>query len=127
MNWERHTALPIINPYLMNLMKELICLRRLLLWFVMLSCLCWSEVNARLPAQPALVRGPANTEPIEAQQPDGTTVTVRLFGDEYYHFAETMDGYTVVRTTSGDAWAYATKKAPKHLSLIHISEPTRPY
>lgn len=26
-------------------------------------------------------------------QPDGTTIEVRLVGDEYYHYWETRDGY----------------------------------
>lgn len=55
----------------------------------------------------ALLRGPANPEPVVWDQPDGTQITVRLFGDEHGHFAETMDGYTVVRSADGDAWMYA--------------------
>lgn len=60
-------------------------------------------------------RGPANPEPVVWDQPDGTRITVRLFGDEHGHFAETMDGYTVVRSADGDAWMYAEKAADGQL------------
>ncbi|MCY4673068.1 MAG: M6 family metalloprotease domain-containing protein, partial [Bacteroidetes bacterium] len=62
-----------------------------------------------------LSRGPANPEPVVWDQPDGTQITVRLFGDEHGHFAETMDGYTVVRSADGDAWMYAEKAADGQL------------
>ncbi|MEN6306501.1 MAG: LamG-like jellyroll fold domain-containing protein, partial [Anaerohalosphaeraceae bacterium] len=30
-------------------------------------------------------------------QPDGSTVQVKVYGDEYYQYVETLDGYTVIR------------------------------
>jgi M6 family metalloprotease-like protein len=39
-------------------------------------------------------------------QPDGTQVTLRLCGDEFYNYWTTEDGYTVVLHDSG--WVYAT-------------------
>lgn len=71
------------------------------------------------PAQGALA-GPANPYPFEAIQPDFTTVTIRLFGDETYHYAETIDGYTVIRDSSGTAWVYAFRDAEGKLSPTAI-------
>ena len=49
---------------------------------------------------------PANPEPYVATNPDGSTVTIVLHGDEFYHFYTTLDGYTVMRDKAG-AWVYA--------------------
>ena len=49
---------------------------------------------------------PAYPYPITAAQPDGSTVTLRMHGDEWHHYTTTADGYTVVRNAQG-AWAYA--------------------
>ena len=51
---------------------------------------------------------PANPTPLVTAQPDGTQVTLRLHGDEFYSFTTTIDGYTVLRT-SGGAWVYARR------------------
>lgn len=40
---------------------------------------------------------PADPTPMQVLQPDGTTLTVQLHGDEFLHFVTTLDGYTVVR------------------------------
>ncbi len=39
---------------------------------------------------------PASKKPIEYKQPDGTTLTILLKGDERLHWAETTDGYTLL-------------------------------
>lgn len=44
---------------------------------------------------------PAYPFPITIHQPDGTTLTVRLRGDEYYHYHVTEDGYPIVRNEQG--------------------------
>lgn len=44
---------------------------------------------------------PAHPEEKVVAQPDGTTVTLRQYGDEYLHFTATADGYTVVRNQEG--------------------------
>jgi len=41
-----------------------------------------------VPAKPVLVR---------VAQPDGTVVTVKTVGDEFYHYKSTSDGIPVVR------------------------------
>ena len=40
---------------------------------------------------------PAHKGKVTITQPDGTTVTLRLHGDEYLHFTTTEDGYSVVK------------------------------
>ena len=37
----------------------------------------------------------ANPDPSTFTQPDGTEVTLRLFGDESYNYTMTADGYAV--------------------------------
>ena len=44
---------------------------------------------------------PANPTPVRIAQPDGSTVTIRLHGDEWLHFTTTTDGYTVVKIERG--------------------------
>lgn len=55
---------------------------------------------------------PANKLIIQMPQPDGTTVSVRLVGDEYYHFNTTADGYTVMLNGQG-AYVYAQRDGDK--------------
>ena len=52
---------------------------------------------------------PANKKPIQVTQPDGTTVTIQLHGDEWLHFNTTADGYSVVKNQQG-FYVYAEKK-----------------
>lgn len=49
---------------------------------------------------------PAYPKPIKVQQPDGTTITVCLRGDERLNWAETTDGYTLLRDSDG-FWTFA--------------------
>lgn len=44
---------------------------------------------------------PADPTPVKVTQPDGTTLTVVLHGDEFFHFSSTLDGYTVVKNADG--------------------------
>lgn len=44
---------------------------------------------------------PADPTPIKVAQPDGSMLTVKLHGDEFFHFTTTSDGYTVVKNTAG--------------------------
>lgn len=50
---------------------------------------------------------PAHPKAVTVQQPDGSTLTVRLHGDEWRNFTATSDGYTVVRNQHG-SYVYAT-------------------
>ena len=49
---------------------------------------------------------PANPEPVVYTQKDGSTVTIRHFGDEHYHFTKTMDGILIVGDGKG-SYVYA--------------------
>lgn len=47
---------------------------------------------------------PFDTGMITLQQPDRTEFTGRIWGDEFFYWAETEDGYRFVQ--SGDEWYY---------------------
>ncbi len=70
-----------------------------------LTVLCF--VSAGMP----LCAAPYFGEETTALQPDGTSVTVVLWGDEYYIRAETPDGYTVVRDPETGWICYAELNA----------------
>ena len=50
---------------------------------------------------------PAYPYPIEVTQPDGTTLTIRLNGDERFNYTSTEDGYMIVKNHE-DFYVYAT-------------------
>ncbi len=66
-------------------------------WLIFLLIIISSDIQA-VPAYPY---------PIEIRQPDGTVLNVRLRGDEFHHFAETEDGYLLIKDTKG-VYNYAT-------------------
>lgn len=49
---------------------------------------------------------PAYPHPITVTQPDGTTLTIRISGDERHHITTTSDGYLLV--AQNDTYYYAT-------------------
>lgn len=49
---------------------------------------------------------PAKRGWITVTQSDGTSLRIRIYGDEYYHYAESEDGYTLVGNGKGD-YCYA--------------------
>ena len=53
-----------------------------------------------------LQANPAHRGLVQMPQPDGTLLTVKLVGDEYYHFNTTADGYTILLNGQG-AYVYA--------------------
>ncbi len=48
----------------------------------------------------------ANPEPFQQAQPDGSVVTLRMRGDQYFHWLEDGQGYTVLRDSAGQ-YVYA--------------------
>ena len=55
---------------------------------------------------------PIQADPVEGarftlSQPDGGTVEVRIWGDEFYRVVESLDGYTLVRDPKTDLICYA--------------------
>ena len=64
-------------------------MRKILLIFVMaLMCLIARAV-------------PADPTPARITQPDGSTLTVQLHGDEFFNYLTTSDGYTVIKNKAG--------------------------
>jgi len=59
---------------------------------------------------------PAYPYPIDITQPDGTTLTITLKGDEFVSWAESSDGYTLLRNSDG-FYEYAQKNAQGDLEL----------
>jgi M6 family metalloprotease-like protein len=55
-----------------------------------------------------LFAAPVNGKIIRFKQPDGTTVDVKLYGDEYYIRAEGLDNYTLIRDKTTRWICYAT-------------------
>jgi M6 family metalloprotease-like protein len=47
----------------------------------------------------------ADPRPMEHTQPDGTKIMLRMRGDEFFHWMEDMEGFTVL--PKGDAYVYA--------------------
>ena len=52
---------------------------------------------------------PAHPQPVTVMQPDGSTLTLKLVGDEFYHFNTTADGYTLFKDKGG-YYVYAQQK-----------------
>ena len=55
----------------------------------------------------------------EVTQPDGTNIQVKLIGDEWWHFYETEDGYTIMKDENG-WWKFAELNAIGHLHSSNI-------
>ena len=49
------------------------------------------------------------------EQPDGTTLELRLWGDEFANGQETLDGFTVIKNSNSGYWEYAMLEATGHL------------
>ena len=69
--------------------------------FYLISFACIFFAGIKLFAVPAI------PTPIEVTQPDGTTLTIRLIGDESFHYTTTLDGFLIVKNQE-DAFVYAT-------------------
>ncbi len=54
---------------------------------------------------------PAYKNIIELIQPDGSKINVRLFGDEFYHWYEDLQGYTILKDVTSKNWVYAEKSS----------------
>ena len=61
---------------------------------------------------------PANETPFEFTQPDGTRVTLRLRGDEFFHWHEDVNGFTAVQV--GDTFVYAKVSAQNELEPTNL-------
>jgi len=73
-------------------------LRRSVLWLGAVVILM-----AAIPASGSLLIG----EVVTIRQPDGTSIDVRIWGDEFYAVGETLDGYTITRDRESGMLSYA--------------------
>ena len=48
---------------------------------------------------------------IKEKQPDGTSINIKLCGDEFYNWYEDVNGYTVIKDTQTKVWSYAQKNS----------------
>lgn len=55
---------------------------------------------------------PAHPRPVDIRQSDGTTLTLKLVGDEFHHYSATADGYTVLQRGNGD-YVYAVQSGER--------------
>ena len=51
----------------------------------------------------------ANPNIIKETQPDGTEISIRILGDEFYSWFEDLNGYTIIKDKKTNAWTYAQK------------------
>ncbi len=72
---------------------------------------------------------PAYPHPIEIEQPDGTTITVQLFGDEFYHYTLSSDGYQIVQLDDGFYYYYTpeifSNAATRSIPTVRYNDPSR--
>lgn len=66
----------------------------------------------------------AYPHPQQVVQPDGSTLTIQMHGDEWLNFATTLDGYTVVRDSRG-FFTYAEKKDGALVATSHVARDIR--
>ena len=67
-------------------------------------CMCFFVVAGVMTASAI----PAHPRPMDVTQSDGSKLTVRLVGDEFYHRTMTTDGYTLLQLSNGD-YVYAVE------------------
>ncbi|MEW6199295.1 MAG: M6 family metalloprotease domain-containing protein [Planctomycetota bacterium] len=58
-------------------------------------------------ATPLSSAGPVEGKVLPLRQPDGQTIQVRIWGDEFYTVVESLDGYTLVRDPATQVICYA--------------------
>ena len=63
---------------------------------------------------------PAHRGAAQVRQPDGSTVTLRLHGDEWMSFHTTDDGYSVVKNQRG-YYVYAHLKEGRLEATEHVA------
>jgi len=62
-------------------------------WFIIFISIFFSSIN--------LIAVPASPYPFKITQPDGTEITIRLRGDEFFKYKTTEDGYPLIADTKG--------------------------
>lgn len=62
---------------------------------------------------------PARIYPIEYRLPDGKTLTIQMYGDEYFYWVTTIDEYTLLLNKNG-FYEYAVKNQDDNLVLSGV-------
>lgn len=62
---------------------------------------------------------PADPTPKQIRQKDGTTITVITYGDEFYHYTTTSDGY-LIKSVDG-IYQYATVDAEGRITALGVN------
>ncbi len=65
---------------------------------------------------------PLRGETVTVREPDGSSLELRVWGDEFYSVGETLDGYTVVRDERTGLLSYA-ELSPDGMSLVSTGIP----
>ena len=65
-----------------------------LLHFLLIICLALGGTEKAVAVK-------ANPNPVTITQPDGSTLTIRIHGDENLHYTTTIDGYLIRRDNDG--------------------------
>ncbi len=58
---------------------------------------------------------PACPEPVKMQQPNGQNIQVYLRGDEFLHWNEDVNGFTILKDSKTASWVYAAKDVAGNL------------
>lgn len=67
---------------------------------------------------------PAKPGIMQMRQPDGTLLSLRLVGDENYHYWLSTDGYPVAETAQGFYYATPSPDGSLHASAYKVTEPS---
>ena len=70
----------------------------------------------------AAMGGPAIPTPIKMAQPDGSTITLRLHGDEYYNWYTSEDGKTVYERGEDLWWRPSSGIKPRRTATPRIKQ-----
>lgn len=66
---------------------------------------------------------PAYPGIIEIINPDSSRLNIRLFGDEFFHYVLTIDGYTIKLTEEMMEIYFQEQNVTEHLTIIQIPTP----
>ncbi len=88
----------------------------LIFMLCMICCLCFRNTLNAAPAYPL---------PIEVKLPDGSYITLRIYGDEFYHYTTTVDGYMVEQGKDG-FYYYASESGwgERRISSVRAHNPS---
>jgi len=85
--------------------------------FCILFLIIFGIINTFFPTGSYAVT--ANPNPVEYRQPDGSVLTIIPKGDEFIHWAVTLDGYTLL-SNSNKAYVYACLSSDGKLTFSDI-------